>query len=164
MFKRKAHEAMEKATYLWFLKILAEQFLCQDRSLLRTHCNSTAGFMARSLQTISRLVKCGYMIKSMEQRPAASSFQVKSLKVKRVVSCYQLNLKHAGFSSDDEADVQEWLTVDRHKPGYTVMTEEEIVQAVGRPDKEDDELIADERAVPSHNEAYACLSTCVWWL
>ena len=64
----------------------------QDRSSLITHCNSTAGFMARSLRTISRLVKYDYSIKSMEQRPAASSFPVKSLKVNRVMSCYQLNL------------------------------------------------------------------------
>ena len=46
---------------------------------------------------------------------------------------------------------------------YNALTEEEIVMAVSRLDKEDkdedDELIADEPAVPSHGEAYACLSS-----
>ena len=29
---------------------------------------------------------------------------------------------------------------------------------------EDDKLIADKLAVPSHSKAYACLSTCIRWL
>ena len=42
------------------------------------------------------------------------------------------------------------------------MTMEEIM-AVSRLDEqnEDDEVIADEPAIPSHSEAYACLSTCI---
>ena len=77
-------------------------------------------------------------------------------------------LRHAGFSSVNEADVQEWLNVDSNEPGHTALTEEEIVQVVSKPDEEDeeedDELIADEPAVPSHGDAYACLSTCIQWL
>ena len=43
-------------------------------------------------------------------------------------------LRHAGFSSVDEAVVQEGLNVDRNKPGYTALTEKEIVPAVSRLD------------------------------
>ena len=35
--------------------------------------------------------------------------------------------------------------------------------AVSRLDEED-ELIPDEPAVPSHSEAYTCLSACIRWL
>ena len=76
-------------------------------------------------------------------------------------------LREAGFIVN-EADVQEWLTVDRHEPGYTVLTEEEIVEAVSRPEHESEEEgeedVADEPAIPSHSEAFACFSTCVQWL
>ena len=51
---------------------------------------------------------------------------------------------------------------------YKALTEEEIIMAVSRLDEEDevedDELIADEPAGPSHSEAYACLSACIRWL
>ena len=86
--KRKAHQDVEMPTYLWFLQNLAEWLLSQDRSLLRRHFNSIAGFMARSLQTISRLVKGGYSIKWMEQMPEASAFTVKSLQGHRVLPCF----------------------------------------------------------------------------
>ena len=49
---------------------------------------------------------------------------------------------------------------------YNALTEDEIVMAVSRLDKddkvEDDELIADEPAIPSYSEVYAWLSICVW--
>ena len=50
---------------------------------------------------------------------------------------------------------------------YNALTEAEIIMAMSRLDEEeveDDKLIADEPAVPSHSKAYACLSTCIWWL
>ena len=47
---------------------------------------------------------------------------------------------------------------------YNILTEEEPIMAVSRLDEEDDKLIADKPAVPCHREAYACLSTCIWWL
>ena len=60
------------------------------------------------------------------------------------------------------------MTVDRHEPGYTVLTEEEIVEAVSRlehkSDKEGEEDVTDEPAVPSHSEAFACFLKCVQWL
>ena len=56
------------------------------------------------------------------------------------------------------------MDINSNKPGYTALTKEEMVQAVSRPDEEDNELIADERAVPSHGEAYVCLLICIWCL
>ena len=51
---------------------------------------------------------------------------------------------------------------------YSALTEEEIVTAVSElgeeHEVEDVELITDELDVPSHSEAYACLSTCIRWL
>ena len=45
---------------------------------------------------------------------------------------------------------------------YNALTEEEIIMAVSRLDEEheveDDELIEDEPAVPSHSEAYASVA------
>ena len=56
------------------------------------------------------------------------------------------------------------MNTDRNELGYSVLSEEEILQAVSRPDEEDeeeeDELIRAAPTVPSHNEAYACLSMC----
>ena len=52
--KKEPHEDVEKATSC---RSVAEGLLSQDRSLLRRHCSSTAGFMARSLEMVSRLVK-----------------------------------------------------------------------------------------------------------
>ena len=49
-------------------------------------------------------------------------------------------LTHAGFPSVDEADIKEWLNVNRNEPGHTALTEEEIVQVVSRPDEEDEEV------------------------
>ena len=77
-------------------------------------------------------------------------------------------LTHADLSSVNEADVQESLNIDRNEPGYSVLTEEEIIQTVSRLDEEDkeeeDELIGDEPVVPSHSESYASLTTCIQWL
>ena len=36
-------------------------------------------------------------------------------------------LRKAGISLVNKADVQEWLTVDRHKPGHTLSTMEDII-------------------------------------
>ena len=62
----------------------------------------------------------------------------------------------------------ESLLVTVHFIGIEVSTKylfsprEEIVQAVSRPNEEDDKLIVVEPAVPSRRKAYACLSTCIW--
>ena len=77
-------------------------------------------------------------------------------------------LRYAGISSVNKADIQEWLTIDTNEPRHTVLTKEEIVETLSRPghddDEEDDEDIPDEPAIPSHSEAYVCLSTSICWL
>ena len=39
-------------------------------------------------------------------------------------------LREAGISLVNKADVQEWLTVDRHKPGHTAPMVEDIIEAL----------------------------------
>ena len=72
-------------------------------------------------------------------------------------------LRHAGCSSGEEADDHKCLDVDRKKPAYTAPAEEEMIEAVSRLDKEDNELIADKHVLPSHSEVHM-LSTGIWWL
>ena len=74
----------------------------------------------------------------------------------------------AATSSFDEVNVWEWLnitTLNSSTKTHCIDSGEQIVQAVRRPEeKNDDKLIADEPAVPSHGVAYACLSTFTWEL
>ena len=62
-------------------------------------------------------------------------------------------------------DVQEWKNVNGNEPGHSALTEEDIVLAMGRPDKEDkkeyNKLIVDEPDIPSHSKASACLSVSI---
>ena len=54
-------------------------------------------------------------------------------------------LRKAGISLVNNAEVQEWLTVDRHKPGHTAPMMEDITEAVSKPkhkgEKEDNKDI-----------------------
>ena len=58
--------------------------------------------------------------------------------------------------------------VEAVKARYTVLTKKEIIQAVSRLNKDDqeeeDKLLEDEPAAPSHSETYTRLSTCIQWL
>ena len=55
-------------------------------------------------------------------------------------------------------DVQETLTIERNGLVYTAMIEEEIMQAVSRPEHDNSEDIANKPAIPSHNKAFVFLS------
>ena len=103
MLKRKAHEGVEKATYLWFLQSVACRAIpilgpILTENALQFHCRLHGEESADDIKPSQGWILDqvdgaeAYSIKSMEQRPAASSFQVKSLKVIRVMSCYQPNL------------------------------------------------------------------------
>ena len=42
-------------------------------------------------------------------------------------------LREAGISLVNKADVQEWLIVDRHKPGHTTPMMEDMIEAFSKP-------------------------------
>ena len=77
-------------------------------------------------------------------------------------------LQQAGFTVST-TDVEDWLAVDSNEPGYSTLSEEEIVQLVTRREdesegEEDREETVDEPAVPTHREAFASFSTCIQWV
>ena len=131
---------MEKVTQLWFLQSIAERFLSQDRSLLqfhhRLHSEESADYVKASQ---------GWLLNQVNGAEANSDcISSEEPEGKPGDALVSAKLRHAGFFSVCESHVQ-------------------IAQAVSRPDEEDDELIAEECAVPSHSEAYVCLSTYIWW-
>ena len=88
--------------------------------------------MVRSPRTIAKVSR-GWLVDQVNEA-AASSEPISSEKPEGEPDAAMLltELRDVGFSSVDETNVQELLNVGSNEPGYTALTEEEIVQAVGR--------------------------------
>ena len=68
----------------------------------------------------------------------------------------------------DETDVEEWLQMDASDPGYTLLSDDEIVQTVTSPntaetDNGDCDEPHDVQLIPSHAEACEMFQKCILW-
>ena len=73
-------------------------------------------------------------------------------------------LKEGGFSSVNKADIQEWLTIDRNKSGYTAVMEEENTEAVSSWSMKMTKNMTKTSQTSLPFLPIACLSTSIWWL